>query len=96
MYEYETSKSELSVKNKINEVRSIAKANNLKIVFRDKKVFDGDFTFFVYNSEGGRFLIALSGLWKTDHEELTFDSCYDFIKGWIKHYINIKNESNNK
>ena len=51
MYEYETSRSEISVKNKINEVRSIAKANNLKIVFKDKKVFDGDFTFFVYNSE---------------------------------------------
>lgn len=86
---YETFKDSLSVKNKINEVRNLAKRHNLKLVFRDKTTNAGDFTFFFYKPEGGRFLVGIDGLWKTNYEELTFESCYDFAKRWVKCYTDI-------
>ena len=46
----------------------------------------GDFTFFVYKAEGGRYIVGFDGYWKTWDKNLSFNKCYNYTVNFIETY----------
>ena len=77
---------ENSIKNKIDNLKNLAKEHNLKVVFRNKTTNAGDFTFFVYKAEGGKYIVGFDGYWKTWDKNLSFNKCYNYTVNFIENY----------
>lgn len=74
------------IKDRIAQLKSYAKENNLKAVFRNKTTNAGDFTFFIYKPEGGRYLVGFDGMWKTCDKDISFKHCYESTIKFIENY----------
>ena len=72
------------IKDRVNQLKSYAKENNLKVVFRNKTTNAGDFTIFIYKPEGGRYLVGFDGIWKTWDKEFSFNHCYELAIKYIE------------
>ena len=72
-----------TIKAKINELKVIAKANGLKVRFRDHKTNQGDFCIFIYDkSVRESYIVGYDGDWKG--ETIDFDCCLRQAYRWIE------------
>lgn len=72
------------VKEKIKELKELAKKKNLTIKFRDKKTNEGDFCIFIYHPDKRRYLVGFDGDWESTN--FNFDYCYDEAVNWIEKF----------
>lgn len=70
------------VKEKIEELKNLAKEKDLTIKFRDRKTNQGDFCIFIYHPDRRQYLVGFDGDWKS--KEFNFDNCYNQAVNWIE------------
>lgn len=72
-----------SVEIKINELKAVAKANGLKVRFRDHKTNQGDFCIFIYDKTFRKtYAVGFDGDWKSDTTD--FEFCLRQAYNWIE------------